>query len=465
MPRTYQKKGLRCNWSKDDIEKAVEDVNASVFTVRAAARAYNIPRSTLQQYVNVGLRKHKLSNEHQPGKVGRYSALGVEFERELCEHAKELSNLYFGITKDQLCKLAYELAWKNGIRHPFNVDKRKAGDDWFNGFIARNNTLSLRKPENTSITRVIGFRRSEVDRFFENLSAVFKQENFEPSRIFNIDETGMSTVQQQKQKILAPTGKKQVGRIVSAEKGETVTAVMCISASGIYVPPMLIFPRKNFRNQLLNGAPPGTIGVTSPSGWINGDLYLTWLNHFIRQTGASKDRKVLLILDNHESHVTLQSCELCRNNGVVVVSLPPHCSHKCQPLDLTVFGPLKVAYSKRCNEWMTTNSGRRITQFEVAHLFGDAFGAIANVQKCINGFRQAGIYPLNSSVFTDEDFRPAQNLTRKNSTATAGQPDPVASSSTEQPDVASDMMCDPTTATVTPDVASEHQVLNSTQLY
>ena len=82
----------------------------------------------------------------------------MEFERELCEHAKELSNLYFGITKDQLCKLAYELAWKNGIRHPFNVDKRKAGDDWFNGFIARNNTLSLRKPENTSITRVIGFR-------------------------------------------------------------------------------------------------------------------------------------------------------------------------------------------------------------------------------------------------------------------------------------------------------------------
>ena len=70
MPRTYQKKGLRYNWSKDDIEKAVEDVNASVFTVRAAARAYNIPRSTLQQHVNVGLRKHKLSDEHQPGKVG-----------------------------------------------------------------------------------------------------------------------------------------------------------------------------------------------------------------------------------------------------------------------------------------------------------------------------------------------------------------------------------------------------------
>ena len=40
----------------------------------------------------------------------------------------------------------------------------------------------------------------------------------------------------------------------------------------------------------------------------------------------------------------------------------------------------------------------------------------------------------------------------------SGQPEPAAITSTEQPDVVSDMLCDPTTATVTPDVASQHQV-------
>jgi len=64
---------------------------------------------------------------------------------------------------------------------------------------------------------VIGFR-SEVSRFYENLSQVYEKDNFDATRIFNVDETGMSTVQQQKQKILAPSGKKQVGKLVSAEK-------------------------------------------------------------------------------------------------------------------------------------------------------------------------------------------------------------------------------------------------------
>jgi len=62
------------------------------------------------------------------------------------------------------------------------------------------------------------FRRSEVNRFFDNLTEVYKNENFDPSRIFNADEAGMFTVQVQKQKITAETGKKQIGKIVSAEE-------------------------------------------------------------------------------------------------------------------------------------------------------------------------------------------------------------------------------------------------------
>ena len=189
------------------MKQTIEDIRTNVFTIRAASRAYQIPRTTLQQYINSGTRKHELSADHEPGKQERYTVLGKEFETELCEHAKHLSDMYFWITKDQLCKLAYELAWKNGIKHSFNVDKQSAGDDWFKGFIARNPSISLRKPESTSIARVIGFRRSEVDRFFENLAQVYAKEKFDASRVFNVDETGMSTVQQQKQKILAPTGK------------------------------------------------------------------------------------------------------------------------------------------------------------------------------------------------------------------------------------------------------------------
>jgi len=112
--------------------------------------------------------------------------LGAQFEKELSDHAKKLSELFFGITTEQLCKLAYELAWKNGLQHPYNKDKRAAGDDWFQGFMSRNPTLTLRKPESTSIARVMGFRRSEVNRFFDNLKQVYEKEKLDPSCIFNV---------------------------------------------------------------------------------------------------------------------------------------------------------------------------------------------------------------------------------------------------------------------------------------
>jgi len=50
-----------------------------------------------------------------------------------------------------------------------------------------------------------------------------------------------------------------------------------------------------------------------------------------------------------------------------------------------------------------SNPGKRITQYEVVSLFHDAYCSISNIQKCVNGFRSAGIYPFNSTIFSDED--------------------------------------------------------------
>jgi len=125
-------------------------------------------------------------------RIGRKPTLGVEFERELHDYAVTMSGLYYGITKAEVCRLAYELASMNKIKHTFNNDKKVAGSDWFNGFLRRNPDISRQIPESTSMSRIIGFRRSEVNRFFENLSKVMAS-GVESGRIFNIDETGLTT--------------------------------------------------------------------------------------------------------------------------------------------------------------------------------------------------------------------------------------------------------------------------------
>ena len=43
------------------------------------------------------------------------------------------------------------------------------------------------------------------------------------------------------------------------------------------------------------------------------------------------------ILDNHESHLSIPLIYYCRDNGVILLTLPPHCSHRLQSLDLSVW--------------------------------------------------------------------------------------------------------------------------------
>jgi hypothetical protein len=54
-------------------------------------------------------------------------------------------------------------------------------------------------------------------------------------------------------------GKKQVARLSSAERGALVTVVTCMSASGIYVPPLMAFSHQNMKAELLDEAPQGQI--------------------------------------------------------------------------------------------------------------------------------------------------------------------------------------------------------------
>lgn len=120
-----------------------------------------------------------------------------------------------------------------------------AGKDWLYGFLKRHkNNISLRFPENISIARAMGFNKQAVYKFFDLLEGLYKKHNFSPSDIYNVDETGITTVPNKPSKILASRGKKQVGALVSAERGVLVTAETCMNAAGNFMPTMFVFPRK-----------------------------------------------------------------------------------------------------------------------------------------------------------------------------------------------------------------------------
>ena len=183
--------------------------------------------------------------------------------------------------------------------------------------------------------------------------------------------------------------------------------VCAMSADGFYVPPMFVFKRKIMNDRLLKHSPPGSVAFPSVSGWIDCDLFVRYLKHFIKCVKPNESNPVLLLTDGHSSHKSLEAVELARKHHVTMLTIPPHSSHRLQPLDLTFFGPPKTMYNRQMDKWMLSNPGKRVTPYELCEIFTPAYQHVASHEKAVKGFKCAGIVPYDPEVFSDVDFAPA----------------------------------------------------------
>jgi len=404
MVRTYVRKttrGAGVNWSHGNLLLAIDAVRNKSSSTNQAAVNFGIPEPTLRRYLQKSTDQYPVSN-------GRFRPVFPEnMEKALAEYIMEVSGRFYGMTTVQLRQLAFDFAERNQLQHNFDRSARAAGTDWLAGFLKRNQEISLRMPEMMSLARIQGFNPKQVENFFILLAELYQKHNFAPSRIFNVDETGVPTVPTKIPKILSAKGVKRVAKVVSAERGKTITLVCSMNATGNFIPPAFIFPRVRMCREFLDCAPLESLGLAQKSGWMNQELFPEYLLHFVKHTKPSPEDPVLLILDNHTSHLSLAAIEYCRKHSIVMLTLPPHGSHMMQPLDVTFFGPFKTFYSQACDNWVVNHPGRPITERQIGGLVKEAFERAATAGNARRGFEQTGIWPFNPLTFNASDFAPS----------------------------------------------------------
>ena len=137
-----------------------------------------------------------------------------------------------------------------------------------------------------------------------------------------------------------------------------------------------------------------------------------YLKHIVNQISCNIKNGVLLILGNHESHVSMAFIQLAKQNGLILLTISLHTSHRLQPLDRSVFGPLKSKYNQAMDEWMRSYPGKIVTIYNIPALVNKAYLAAFTPSNVQAGFKSTGIYPLCRDIFDESAFAPSELTNR-----------------------------------------------------
>lgn len=222
------------------------------------------------------------------------------------------------------------------------------GEGWYRRFKERYPALTGRTAQSLSLKRNC-IVPADLTTLFNTLAKLVIELKLDHSRVFNMDETAFQK-QLKSKKMVAVWGSNNVWSTEPTANFH-LTIVACGSAAGFVVPPAFVLPGKTVSSRLLeNCEVPGAAVTTSPSGFMNTDLFEVWLHFFANSVPSSIQRPLVLILDGCASHYSAKVVDTAAHLSIMLVFLPPNATHLLQPLDVAVFATLKDKIHKLIGE-------------------------------------------------------------------------------------------------------------------
>ena len=187
------------------------------------------------------------------------------------------SRMCHGLTPEETRGLPFSYAEaknKGNIPDPWKI-RSAAGKDWLTGFLKHSETLSIIKPDATRLGRSTSLNWHTVNKFFANLKESIAKNDIQSGRIWDVDETKITTVHNPP-KIVGDKKMKQLGQVTTAELGVLVTGVSYVGSAGLSIPPAYGWPRKTDRNiaNYMRGTPRNSLGQFHESGWMTNDNFV-----------------------------------------------------------------------------------------------------------------------------------------------------------------------------------------------
>jgi hypothetical protein len=276
-------------------------------------------------------------------------------------------------------------------------DASPVGKNWATNFINR-------RPEiKSKFNRKYDYKRAQcedpviIGDWFRLVRNVIAKYGILDDDVHNFDEAGFLMGVIATFRVVTSAEARSRPKSTQPGNREWVSIIQGINSMGWAIPPYIIFQGEKHLSAWYedNGLPPGSVITLSPNGWTTNEIGYEWIQHFDKHTKhRTKGRYRLLIIDGHESHISTQFQQYCKEHEIIALCMPAHASHLLQPLDVGCFSPMKTSYGSQIEKLMRLRINH-ITKLEFLPAFGAAFKATFTEQNIKAGFRGAGLIPYD----------------------------------------------------------------------
>lgn len=215
------------DYTESDLQNALQDIRKGV-SQRKASLEWGVPRSTLQELLD-GVESRRDSHQWQ-------QRLSRSQEDDLVSWIRIQAEVGAAPTHQQIKAIAERILQNGGDNQPL-------GQCWMQNFLARNPSVRTIRGKRIDSQRVNGASIENIRRFFDYLNHPTIQQ-IRPEYRFNMDEAGIMEGEGKNGLVVGPSNRSQI-YIASSQSRTWVTLIECISATGQYLPPLVIFKGKN----------------------------------------------------------------------------------------------------------------------------------------------------------------------------------------------------------------------------
>ncbi|POM77159.1 Hypothetical protein PHPALM_5499 [Phytophthora palmivora] len=299
------------------LQQAVDAVNDKRLSLRAAATRFSVSKSKIHRRTSGQV---ELTSRNGPEPIltsgeinGVVKAVMMRTRHGQCYTKDELGLFIRAIVENS--------------PHSREIPENFPSKSYIQRFVVKHAVdFSSRRAQSLEVCRA---KASTVEKHFNNFKEVMSSvADIPTSRIWNLDETGMSCqILCTRKKVLA--AKHMRANVQESNDRTNVSALVCVNADGGFAPPFFILPAKKIRVRDTAEGLKGSMFAASESVFLTTKLFIQYFEWFVQV--IPPERPVLVIADGYKCHFSSRTLQYARKHSILLYALPAHTSQFLQP--------------------------------------------------------------------------------------------------------------------------------------